>query len=301
MTLARLYRSMSVAAAILLAAGMTSHTDIVSAQTPMDSGYADVPGGRIYYEAAGQGDPVVLIHGGFGDRRMWDAQFSALARNYRVVRYDHRGFGRSSRPTAPYSATQDLIALLDHLHITTANIVGNSMGGGIALDFALLHPDRVKKVVVVSSGANGYPYDEADFASMRAVFATGASSVDRAAAQWLKEPMIAVASSKPRTAALVRTMVFDNRAVFNMEHWPWEDFTRTAWERLGELRMPVLFIVGDHDIPAVQRSAAIAVRKIRRAELVRIRNADHLPQMVDPDGFNRQLLRFLAPADGAAR
>ena len=301
MTLARLYRRVSVATAILLAAGPTSHTDMVSAQTPMDTGWADVAGGRIYYEAAGQGDPVILIHGGFGDRRMWDAQFAALARSHRVVRYDHRGFGRSSRPTAPYSATQDLVDLLDHLDIPAAHIVGNSMGGGIALDFAVLHPDRVKKLVVVSSGANGYPYDDADFASMRAVFATGASSVDRAAAQWLKEPMIAIASSKPRTAALVRSMVLDNRAVFNMQNWPWEDFRPTAWERLSELRLPVLFVVGDRDIPAVQRAAAAAVRRIRQAELVRIRNADHLPQMVDPDGFNRQLLRFLAPTDGTAR
>jgi pimeloyl-ACP methyl ester carboxylesterase len=265
----------------------------------MDTGYADVPGGRIYYEAAGQGDPVILIHGGFGDRRMWDAQFAALARGFRVVRYDHRGFGRSTRPTAPYSATQDLLALLDHLEIPAAHIVGNSMGGGIALDFAVLHPDRVKKLVVVSSGANGYPYDEADFASMRAVLATGAVSVDRAATQWLKEPMIAIASSKPGTAALVRRMVFDNRAVFDMQNWPWEDFSPTAWQRLGELRMPVMFVVGDHDITPVQQAATAAVRKIRRAEIVRIRNADHLPQMVDPDGFNRQLLRFLAP-DGAA-
>ena len=279
--------------AILLAAGMSSHTDSVSAQAAMDSGYITVPGGRIFYETAGSGDPVVLIHGGFGDRRMWDPQVAALARTHRVIRYDHRGFGRSSRPAGPYSPTRDLITLLDSLAIPKAHIVGNSMGGGVALDFAVQHPTRVNKVVVIASGANGYPYDDADFAAMRAVFKAGETSVDRAAEMWLKDPMIAVSSAKPLSAALVRRMVFDNRSVFGMADWPWETLTPAAYERLGELRMPVLVIIGDRDIPAVQRAADATVRRIRGARIFRMPNADHLPQLVHPDMFNRRLLAFL--------
>jgi 3-oxoadipate enol-lactonase len=280
--------------ALLLSACATAHEPAATVPGGTESRYLAVNGGRIYYEVAGQGPAIVFIHGGFGDRRMWDPQFSTLARNYRVVRYDHRGFGNSSAPDSAYTATDDLVKLLDHLAINKATVVGNSVGGGVALDFAVAHPQRVNKVVVVASGANGYPFKPEDWATMRNAFkVAGESGVDSAAALWLKDPMIAVSSRSARSAALVRQMVLDNKNIFRMENWPRGTLAPPAYERLAELKMPVLLIVGDQDIAPVQRVAAATAAGVPHGKLVVMPGADHLPQLADPDAFNRHLTTFL--------
>ncbi len=117
----------------------------------------DVTNGSIHCEILGQGHPVILIHGGFGDRRMWDQQFQELAAHYLVVRYDHRGFGRSSFPDQPYSPIEDLLRLMEELKIQQAHVVGNSIGGSLALDFALQYPERVNRMVLVAAGGTALP------------------------------------------------------------------------------------------------------------------------------------------------
>ena len=259
------------------------------------SGNLPVPGASIYFEEAGQGDAVVLIHGGFGDRRMWDAQFATLSREYRVVRYDHRGFGRSRvLVDSAYSPPADLVRLLDHLGIDKAHVIGNSVGGSVALDFALLHPDRVGKVVVVASGASGAKYSAEDVASIVAVFKTAQEQgVDQAAELWLQNPMIAISSKDARSADLVARMVRENRNIFRLQNWPEWRMTPTAFERLGELRMPVLFVLGDQDTPVVQRVSNETAARIAGAETIRITGADHLPQLTHPDAFMQRVLSFL--------
>lgn len=279
---------------VLVCACAPSDEPAATAADDDGAGYLVVGSDSIYYEVEGDGPAVVLIHGGFGDRRMWDAQFRELARDYRVVRYDHRGFGNSSTPDTAYSPVGDLLQLMDHLGVQKAHIIGNSLGGGTALDLAALHPERVNKVVVVASGANGYPYDERDFASTLAVFNAGREQgADTAAAMWLRNAMIAISSQHPRSAALVRQMVTENGDIFTMENWPWEPLSPTTYERLGQLTMPVLLIIGEADTPLVQRVADSTAARLPNAELFRIPDADHLPQMVEPDVFNARVRAFL--------
>jgi pimeloyl-ACP methyl ester carboxylesterase len=278
----------------LLTACASASEQSASTSASARSSYLAVPGGRIYFEEAGKGVPVVLIHGGFGDRRMWDAQFNELARDFRVVRYDHRGFGNSTAPDSVYSPVRDLLQLLDQLGIARAHIIGNSVGGGVALDFAVLYPERVHKVVVVASGANGYPYSADDVAGIVAVFrAAEAQGVDRAAELWLQDPMIAIASKHPRSADLVRRMIQDNRNIFRMEHWPEGKLKPSAYDRLNELRMPVLFVVGENDTPVVQRASGASAARVSGAETFRMPGADHLPQMTHPDVFTQRVTAFL--------
>ncbi|HET9440268.1 MAG TPA: alpha/beta hydrolase [Longimicrobiales bacterium] len=258
------------------------------------SNFLPVNGGRIYYEVAGSGPAVVLLHGGFGDRRMWDPQFTALARSFRVVRYDHRGFGRSPAPDSAYSPLHDLVQLLDHLDIDKAHLVGNSMSAALVLSFALLHPDRINRVVASAGGAGGYPYTEADFASVAAVFTTAQQQgVDSAGQLWLRNPMIAVSSRHERSADLVRRMVEENRAIFLMQHWPEEALTPRAYERMSELRVPVLFVVGENDTPLVQRVAEATAARVPGSQLWRVPGADHLPHLVAPELFNQRIAAFL--------
>lgn len=256
-------------------------------------GYLEVPRGRIYYEVAGSGTPVVLVHGGFGDRRMWNEQFNTFARDFRVIRYDHRGFGNSTGADSAYSPVDDLIRLLDHLGISKAHIIGNSAGGAFAIDFALLRPERVHKLVVVASGAGGYPYTREDIADVVAVFdAAKSQGLDAAAEMWRKSPMIQMASRDPRTADLVWQMIRDNKRMFVIE-WPSEKMDPRAYARLGEIKVPTLFVIGDQDSQTVLKVASATAARLPGAEIVRIPNADHLPQMVAPDAFNTSVITFL--------
>ena len=114
------------------------------------AGTLPVEGGQLYYEVQGDGRPVILLHAGGMDAKMWDAQFDQLSRQFRVVRYDLRGFGRSSKPDRPFHPVEDLRELMRHLGIKRAHLVGLSMGSGVALNFALEHPGMVEKLVLAS-------------------------------------------------------------------------------------------------------------------------------------------------------
>src|SRR4026207_822680 len=117
---------------------------------------AEVNGTRLYYEVQGAGRPVVLVHGGVRGGGVWDDQVPVLAKKYRVIRYDVRGFGRSAEPVGPYLAADDLVALRDHLRIPRATLGGRSLGGRISIDFALLHPERVEALVLLAPGLSGF-------------------------------------------------------------------------------------------------------------------------------------------------
>lgn len=252
------------------------------------------PDVQIYYEAQGRGEPVVLIHGGFGDRRMWDDQFDVLAREFRVVRYDHRGFGRSTPPDSAYSAADDIEQLLDHLGMDSAHVVGNSLGGSLAIAFALKHPDRVRSLTVVAAAADGYTYPQADIDSIMAVIETiRAGRAEEGLARWLANPMVAVASTDPTVRERLRRMVRDNVRIWSMDAWPEERFDPPASRRLGEIDAPTLVIVGERDAASVRLFADSTARGIRGAELVVMEGTDHLPQMERPEEFNRMLLDFL--------
>src|SRR5579863_9031077 len=121
------------------------------------TGYIETNGTNLYYEVMGEGHPLVLVHGGYMDRRMWDDQFAAFARHYRVIRYDVRGFGKSELPPVPYTDRQDLHTLLSFLGIEKTYLVGLSLGGEIAIDFTLDYPDMVDALILVGSSISGAP------------------------------------------------------------------------------------------------------------------------------------------------
>jgi pimeloyl-ACP methyl ester carboxylesterase len=225
---------------------------------------------------------------------MWNAQWDALGDDFRVVRYDHRGFGRSSKPAKAYSPAGDLLGLLDHLGARTAHLVGNSMGGTLAIDFTLVHPGRVDRLVVVASGANGFPVPPEGVPEDTPVFEVARKQGTKAAAElWLTDPMVAVASRDPSTRDLLRTMVVENREVFLMEHWPDEPLEPKAWARLAEIKAPTLVILGEKDIELVNTIGRGTAKGIGGASVEVIAGADHLPQMVAPAQVNELLRGFL--------
>ena len=124
------------------------------------SGFAAIHQAQIYYETAGEGQPFVMIHAGIADRRQWNNEFAYFSKHFQVVRYDLRGYGKSAPVDGEFSHFLDLVALLDYLNIDRPIILmGCSMGGGLAMDFALAQPSRVKALIMVDAGPSGLELD----------------------------------------------------------------------------------------------------------------------------------------------
>lgn len=269
-----------------------------SAGARVETGSLPVAGGELYYEVAGSGEPVVLIHGGFGDRRMWDDQFDVLARDYRVLRYDHRGFGRSPAPDTAYSPVRDLVQLLDRAELDRVHLVGNSLGGALAITFAILHPERVRSLTVVASGADGFRYPQSDIEAITEVVALmRGGKREEALSKWLANPMLAVVNTQPEVKEKVERMVRENAGIWTMAAWPQQPLTPPARERLGRIRVPTLVVIGDRDARSVRMFGDSTARMIPGARRVVMEGTDHLPQMEKPEEFTRVLVEFLRSTD----
>ena len=268
-----------------------------------ETGFADVNGTRLYYEVAGSGDPLVLIHGMTLDTRMWDDQFEPLAREYRVVRYDARGFGKSALPTAgrPYAHTDDLRALLKHLEIGRAFILGLSMGGGIALDFALAHPEATEALIPVDSRLNGWQPDAEFAAYLSAVRARAREAGIQAARDvWTYSAMFKPALENPTVASRLVQIIAD----YSGWHWVNDNPLRTpdppAAQRLDTIRVPTLIVIGEQDVPDCQAIADTLHRCIPNARKVVMARVGHMSNMEAPERFNALVLDFLASQRGTA-
>jgi pimeloyl-ACP methyl ester carboxylesterase len=123
-----------------------------------DSGYAEVNDTRLYYEVTGKGEALILIHGFTLDTRLWDYQFQEFSKHYKVIRYDIRGYGKSSNPSEgkQYANYEDLKQLLDYLNIETAHVLGLSLGGSIAINFTLEYPQMVSSLILVGTILDGF-------------------------------------------------------------------------------------------------------------------------------------------------
>lgn len=259
---------------------------------PAVQGSAPVEGeGRLFYEVRGSGEPVMLIHGGNLDHRMWDDQFDLLAGQFRVVRYDVRGFGRSSPADVEHAAHEDLLALLDHLEIERAHIVGLSLGGRIGVDFALAHPDRVVDLVLAGPGLSGWQFSPAPWhEALRTAIQAG--DAEAATEAWLTSDYMAPAMEDPRLAERLRAISLENRELWSREFRELR-LTPPAVERLEELRAPVLLILGSRDVPDIHNIVALIGQKVPGARKLVIEGAGHMVNMERPEEFNRAVLEFL--------
>jgi 3-oxoadipate enol-lactonase len=266
---------------------------------PPRSGFAEVEGARLYYEIAGSGPPVVLLHAFALDTRMWDDQFELLAREYRVVRYDARGFGRSSVPVPgqPYSHVDDFLALTRHLEIHRPHLVGLSMGGRFALDVVVSQPDAARSLAFVDGVIGGWDWSKAWLDSYAPVVAAGRrGDVAAAKAAWLAHPLFASAREQPAVAARLQRMVDDYSGWHFTHADPERRLSPPALARLGRVRVSTLAIVGDRDLPDFQKMAGEVERQVANARRLGVAGAGHLTNMEAPDVVNTALRSFLARA-----
>lgn len=260
----------------------------------VESGMAQVAEPVLYYEAAGAGDPVVLIHGGQMDRRMWDDQFLPYARQLRVVRYDVRGYGRSVMPATPYSSVNDLHALLRGLGIARADLVGLSLGGRIAIDFALEHPDMVRSLVLAGPGLSGFGWSRAEErAFMKILQAAQAGRFEESNELWLRSGYMAPAMEQPGLAPRLRQLCLDNAKNTLVNPLLERGIEPPASGRLGDIKAPTLVVVGTRDVPDIQRIVKKLEQAVPQAKVVRIEGAGHIVNMEKPAEFDRAVLGFL--------
>jgi 3-oxoadipate enol-lactonase len=254
-------------------------------------------GTRIHYERSGTGSPLLLIHAGIADSRMWAPQVQAFANDFDMIRPDLRGYGDSELPPGSYSLLSDLIALLDNLEVDRVHVVGCSMGGALAIDFVLEHPDRVDRLVLVGSGVSGSNLAEADAALAVEIEAAEKTrdldAVNRAEVRlWVDGPRRPEGSAP----AAIRELVLDMNGRALRSDWDSAEDERLdppAIDRLSEITAPTLVIVGDEDLPHTSANADLIASRIAGSRTVVIKDAAHLPSLERPEEFNRVVLDFL--------
>jgi 3-oxoadipate enol-lactonase len=241
----------------------------------------EVDGGTVWADdSGGDGRPLVLLHPGVGDSRIWDPVLPALAEKYRVIRYDARGFGQSPAPTVKHSLLRDLISVLGHYDIERAAIVGCSQGGATALGFALDHPERVPALVLLCPGITGFPFGEDDPGEDDALFqeyrrAEAAQDVEAMAR--ITQSIWGQAGATPDAMEQFRSA---SRAALRIGELEEED--PAVFDRLGQISVPSSLMVGDADFPPTVLANKAAAATIPGCELVLVHGMDHLPPLREP-------------------
>lgn len=266
----------------------------------MKAGFAEVGGTRLRYALRGEGPALVLVHGFTLSLEMWEPQVKALSARFRVLRYDLRGFGKSDPPDGtPYRHAEDLAALLDYLEIPQAVLLGCSMGGGIAIDFALGFPQRTRGLILFDSALGGFPYSAEFIAQLAALNAAGRASVEAARRLWLEHPMFAPVLQSPAAEQFRRIV-----GAYSGWHWANPDCTRRyetpAARRLSEIGAPTLVVVGEQDVPDMRAIADTLHRSIPGAQKVVLEGVGHMANLENPASFNQAVLGFLSSIEGAA-
>jgi pimeloyl-ACP methyl ester carboxylesterase len=269
------------------------------------SGFVNTAGAQLYYETAGNGVPFVMIHAGVADSRQWNNEFEFFARKYQVLRYDMRGYGKSEPVDGEFSHMDDLVSILNALGLyERVVIMGCSMGGGLAMDFALTHPSRVKTLIMVGSGPSGLELDvpaPAKFAEAEKAFEAG--DLDRVAEIETQIWFDGMGRTPEQVDQAMRKLAYemDRQTLSHEMKQLGKRLPNTqtpAFDRLSDLQIPVLVIIGAHDTPYILAAADYMIEGIPSAQKMKIEDAAHLPNMDQPDEFQTIVTNFLEGLSG---
>ncbi len=263
-----------------------------------ETGTFETNGARIYYEVEGSGEPVVLIHAGVANLRMWDEQVPVLSDAYRVIRYDTRGYGSTETDAVEFSNRADIAALLDHLGEDSAHVVGLSRGGQIALDFAIESPDRVRSLVVAAGGIGGYespdemPGETWDEPEAFATAQNWEGLADWETAFWADGPGQPPDRVDPVVRERVHDWILTTYRALKEEGTPLP-LDPPAVGRLAALRAPLLVMLGTLDEPGTSESMRHLADAVPGARLEVFEGSAHMLNLEQPERFNSALRGFL--------
>lgn len=267
------------------------------------TGYAEINNARLYYELAGEGTPFVMIHAGIADCRMWDSEFAHFAQSYRVLRFDMRGYGKSLPVDGEFNIQDDLRALLATLEIDQPLILmGCSIGAGLAIDYALTHSDEVKHLILVGGEPAGFEaeveWPEELFAESEKAFQD--ADINRVAELDMKIWFDGLMRSTDNLNQEARRRAFEmarqvaEHEIKNIGTHIRKTFEAPAVERLAELKMPSLVIIGENDLPHLRLAADYLTSQLPDATRALMSDAAHLPNMEHPEQFRAIVEDFLS-------
>lgn len=254
---------------------------------------------NIYYESIGQGAPMAFLHAGVADSRQWNNEFAAFSKTHRVIRHDMRGFGRSEPAEGEFTHLGDLARLLDHLGVSEPVVlVGCSMGGRVALDYALRAPAQVHALILVGCVPSGFQFDAPDPSAFALVDEAEKSGNLELVSELETQIWFDGDRSSDQVNPDMRRLVYEMNLTA-LRHDEKELGTRLpdsklpAAERLGDVEVPVLAVVGENDLPRSHAAMRAMREKIPNFRAVTIAAAAHLPNMDQPEEFQSVVREFL--------
>lgn len=267
------------------------------------SGYvATTGGGKLYYEERGKGETILLLHGHSLDSRMWNKQWRPFSKHYRVVRMDFRGYGRSSEQREDLQMTHidDVLTLMDSLHIQQAHVVGLSMGAFVAGDMLAMHPERMLTCVMASGGIRNCkgpsePMDSAEIQKRdREIAALNEKGVERMKEEWFQQLMATGGSQKERMRKPLRQMIHDWTAWQPLHKEVRLFYGKEAWQQLkmrGKTNVPTLFLRGANELKEKRQEPA-EQRYLTHSQVIVLEDCGHMMNMELPQEFNQAVLDF---------
>jgi 3-oxoadipate enol-lactonase len=279
-------------AIILVAAALLGNAPSRAQSAPPQGSFLDADGTNLYYEECGSApQAVVLVHDGVLHSAAWDDVWPDFCKHFHAIRYDRRGYGRSPLATHGHYATDDLAAILRHLKISRAAIVGSSHGGEISINFTLDHPEMVQQLVLVGAVVGGMPYTK-HFLERGDALGKPLEKGD------IKGAIAAAAGDKyliapGNDAARKRMAGILTASPQDLTHPELELPVKPALPRLGEIRIPTLLLVGGADIPDVHAHAGAIEAGVSRSRLVVVADVGHLMYLEKPAEFSRIVIEFL--------
>jgi 3-oxoadipate enol-lactonase len=257
------------------------------------SGYLRIGADSLFFESVGTGPVVILIHDGLVHREVWDYQVRPFAESFTVVRYDRRAYGNSPFPSEAFSNAEDLNRLFEHLRIDRAALVGMSSGGSLAIDFTLQYPEKVTSLVLVGAVVAGFPCTQHLWnRGGHLPAAMGSIAPEQLLVYMVSDDPYEIypgnAAAKQRLSTLM-----EGRRVPEQSPFVRPGPAPPAAQRLGEIRVPTLILVGESDIPDVHAHAGAINLGIRSSTRDVIPKAGHLIPIEQPEVFSAKVLAFL--------
>ncbi|MFA6127262.1 MAG: alpha/beta hydrolase [Bacteroidales bacterium] len=275
-------------------ANVFSQTSESENSLPVDSGYVIVDGGKLYYEVAGKGPDIVLLHDGMVPCTIWDEQFQWLAKNYHVVRYDRRAYGKSTDPAASYSHIEDLNQVFTQLKIDNAIIFGMSSGGGLAIDYTLKYPEKVRGLVLVGAVVGGYGYSS--HMGTRGGHMPPPSEradIQKVHRYFIMDDPYLIYKENIKAKERVMEMMKPYMQKARGEGIPVKRADRSALQCLPEIKVSTLILVGEYDIPDVHAHSGAINAGINGSARLIIPDSGHLIPIEQPKLFNAAVDDFL--------
>ncbi|MBD1840081.1 alpha/beta hydrolase [Coleofasciculus sp. FACHB-501] len=246
----------------------------------------------LHYEVQGKGEAVVLIHNAMADLRDWELIAPQLAQTYQVITFDGRGAGQSPPLLEPAHYVEDLRQLLDHLNLDRVILVGHSIGGQIATDFALAYPDRVTRLVLIAPGLSGFQFSP-DVQQWYAQINVVAPDLEKMVEVLLNHPVYSVVMSSPQRDRIIEMTTHNMKRSFEWKTYEMLWAQPPTIDRLSELQTKTLFIIGKKDMPDLFKVAEL-FQQVPDIRFAYIEGADHMPTLTHADEVSRLIIQFLS-------